>query len=1381
MNPYTTSASPPPRPTFDSSLFSMAASGSPSLSQPYQPTLPAVRNNNSRLPNGKRPASPSSLHPDHSLLTNSPSTLSATSPITNSSFYNNMGFPRGPGSHYSPNPSYYDHSTGGRHSLDDESPTLMDRFTTTPNFEDVEMPPLADDDVYELDDGLSGTAYSTPATGVGGGRMTFPPSPRPTISPSPGIGSSGNEDVQIKVEQFTPSGPVKGLGVHIQHPTPISHASSASSSNPVVKSPPPVVDLTVDKRGEDGAWVGGYDPEMRAALGAGGDAAEIPSLNEQTINQQREFKALEIQDWLRKNSDTAFAKDSKDGKPGGLTVKAPKRGRAKSFSDFRNKSSSAKGTKEKEIVKVGESSAGAVTGVLVIDEDDIRPGEYDYEEDDSSDGSLSNDGSLDDDEESMNTSEAPPTEEALKRTEKEQEEEQMRIDNDPTLLPNPKQFYSARPWIDTVGHIPSGTNAAAMKCQPHTANAAISRFREYAQNIETASRVATFGSETSKIRRLSASDVDRIAADGGLLKRLSFRNKEKGQDKDVSSPPGHSRRPSLMQSLMRTSLKRGHSNASDKLRENNTEVVENEAENETLLGDAASFGRKRGDSVASSASATSFAPVKTRTSWSKPGTLKVDTSVHGAIVSMAGITAGIGQSSGHTASTAKSASPTPAEKRTTGLSVGSHVMQQLRRARSKSELATGSRLHKNNKPSFGIVSMLGQYGGPPLVPIKSPVVSGDSAPDSTLKPRFTFGEETSKRGLAAANQSLLSPPDPHRHDGYDDSDDEVMDDTLNRPPQAPPPGQRQQKLDITPNVEGFTAHIKSKTPELHYKLVERIVYEQGKRYKKLVEHRQKHLAAIRNGGKCSNNAKCRGNVGSIGAGGQEENNGHKRNISAGSPEGEAYSSDETAGDHSPTEGKVAATQFPSGVPQPPVSRLPAEFECPICFKVKKFTKPSDWTKHVHEDVHPFTCTFSECTEPKSFKRKADWVRHENERHRHLEWWTCNIPDCTHTCYRKDNFVQHLVREHKMAEPKIKAQKAAAKAAGKSTGKKGKVAKAVAGADGAPTKEDFDKVWQIVDDCHQQTAKLPTAEKCRFCGVTCATWKKLTVHLARHMEQISLPVLDLITDDAVVPPSTRGSAKQAPARSANTAPVAPMPKTQHLSTDMDIDSIGGGAASGQRHHTVDVQYGGGIQYTGGNTNYGSHHTPPQSSPHIPMDNHFNVSTPPQGGPQYSTPGSLGFGPDGIQNMQNVPGLHPMLNQFEYAGNDMYPSPSSMTGARAPSINSGYSPSPTYSQRPPPHSPASQRMGPVMPGQQHLQVQQQQQPQQQSYFAYGHASGQLPANSALGVGQMHAQTVATANSLIENHGQYGYYPGGEIPMALMGVAMAPLDNEDYGFIH
>src|SRR5690606_37638720 len=90
--------------------------------------------------------------------------------------------------------------------------------------------------------------------------------------------------------------------------------------------------------------------------------------------------------------------------------------------------------------------------------------------------------------------------------------------------------------------------------------------------------------------------------------------------------------------------------------------------------------------------------------------------------------------------------------------------------------------------------------------------------------------------------------------------------------------------------------------------------------------------------------------------------------------------------------------LPAGIPVPPVSSFtnPVTFECPICFKLKKFAKPSDWSKHVHEDLQPFTCTYKACTnpradakaEPKSFKRKADWVRHENEKHRKLEWWTC---------------------------------------------------------------------------------------------------------------------------------------------------------------------------------------------------------------------------------------------------------------------------------------------------------------------------------------------------------------------------------------------------------
>ena len=106
---------------------------------------------------------------------------------------------------------------------------------------------------------------------------------------------------------------------------------------------------------------------------------------------------------------------------------------------------------------------------------------------------------------------------------------------------------------------------------------------------------------------------------------------------------------------------------------------------------------------------------------------------------------------------------------------------------------------------------------------------------------------------------------------------------------------------------------------------------------------------------------------------------------------------------------VGSSSLPSGYPVPPEQSFPADFECPFCFRLKRFQKPSDWVKHIHEDIQPFVCTFKDCWEPRSFKRKADWVRHENERHRQLEWWTCNLRDCSHKCFRKDNFVQHLVR------------------------------------------------------------------------------------------------------------------------------------------------------------------------------------------------------------------------------------------------------------------------------------------------------------------------------------------------------------------------------------
>lgn len=288
---------------------------------------------------------------------------------------------------------------------------------------------------------------------------------------------------------------------------------------------------------------------------------------------------------------------------------------------------------------------------------------------------------------------------------------------------------------------------------------------------------------------------------------------------------------------------------------------------------------------------------------------------------------------------------------------------------------------------------------------------------------------------------------------------------------------------IMPNYDGFKAHIRHLNPAMDPKynwLVSRIAHQQEVRYKSLLDLRLKHNQAIR-ANSCSSGNKCLALGGRILRLDMKGKNMQKEGNSALSAQQTPISSDE---DSSDCEGKLTHESFPAIIPMPPTKYVPAEFECQFCYRTKRILKPSDWIKHVHEDVQPYTCTFDKCKEPKSFKRKADWVRHENERHRHLEWWVCQVNDCNHPCYRKDNFLQHLVREHKLPEPKQITRTAIKKA------------------------RLTEPVWIMLDKCHHETQQKPQDEPCKFCGKIFPTWKKLTVHLAKHMEHISLPIIAL---------------------------------------------------------------------------------------------------------------------------------------------------------------------------------------------------------------------------------------------------------------------------------
>ncbi|OAQ96681.1 hypothetical protein LLEC1_02212 [Akanthomyces lecanii] len=420
-------------------------------------------------------------------------------------------------------------------------------------------------------------------------------------------------------------------------------------------------------------------------------------------------------------------------------------------------------------------------------------------------------------------------------------------------------------------------------------------------------------------------------------------------------------------------------------------------------------------------------PTSRTSSWGKQPT----PSINSVFATMATPLASVGSTHARSGSIS---GVTPVTSPKSGFSLA--VDKVLRRPRSKSELPRTAQLTvATDDRQVSLTDLWKRSGGPP-------VVAALSRPPSTTAP--------------------LEPDDED-----DDDDDDLLEDSEMK--------KNPNEIDIIPHTySGFQEHTLKLNPGLEnggLYLVDRIAHQQVVRYKHLLNLKVNHM---RQGTNCSCGSLC------MALGGSARILGDQKDKDRIGPLITRFEDDD-----SPAEGIISNESFPPDIPMPPTQYLPAEFECQLCYQKKKFQKPSDWTKHVHEDVGPFTCTWDKCKDPKTFKRKADWVRHENEGHRHLEWWTCDVEDCRHTCYRKDNFLQHLVREHKFVEPKVKTKAAMKRAGG------------------------VEPTWQKVEECHMETPKRPQDEPCKFCRRTFPTWKKLTVHLAKHMEQISLPVLRLV--------------------------------------------------------------------------------------------------------------------------------------------------------------------------------------------------------------------------------------------------------------------------------
>ncbi|KLJ05372.1 hypothetical protein EMPG_11144 [Blastomyces silverae] len=802
-------------------------------------------------------------------------------------------------------------------------------------------------------------------------------------------------------------------------------------------------------RAEDGSWVAnsstgasGLDPASRGDI-------YVPSPKEMIEQQKREQKNADVEQWLSVSEVKSDVEDN------GASGRKPRRRNKLVTLRRRAKSTGDPVATHQQFF---DDSKIPGPGVL-IDEDS---GLEDIEDDNDSDVSSK-------------LPETPPAKVNLDSRDEPPEGGYFppvtNDDENQNTEPLPRQFIRPRPWQDPFRNPHIGDT----RDQPTSSNAAMARFGRAAENIETASRAATWGTT----RRMSESDIRSLHASNG-----SFN--PSGVDKEKK----HTRRNSIFKHTNKLLPKRSNSSAKRKLAESaqqqsSTESVDKPKSKDTReggLGSSALPQRK---------------PSFTRSPRSPSTT-------GGAVWAMTGQIAAVG-GGGPVAVSSPNSSSSPWKN--------NFIM---RRSRSKSDLPKISK----SPGSGGLLELITNFGGPPVPTLASPLQ------DKALAPSPLSG-----RGL-------------NDDDEDEDDEDEQMGDkgvTMDFTVRADP---------IVPTLEGFKTQIQQLNPRLKSPaLIERFAQEQLRRYKRLIDLKLQHVQAVKMQN-CTSGKHCFEQGG--------EATMLPPRISSKDPDS-TYAQFQVTTSADPDEdmsgfgeGTVTAALFPHGVPLPPVKRLPAQFECSLCFKVKAFQKPSDWTKHVHEDVMPFTCTFPNCTEPKSFKRKADWVRHESERHRQLEWWACNMQDCSHRCYRKDNFVQHLVREHKMPEPKAKSSRV------RGSGNNKGAAKKTDNQQSSAHDQGVDQVWKLVEECHHNNPKKPQDEACRFCGNICNSWKKLSVHMAKHMEQIAMPVLSLVKQrticaDTLISPIEIGSYPPLPKVGNGQSPaMSPLPGTTPYQNSFQSD-------------------------------------------------------------------------------------------------------------------------------------------------------------------------------------------------------------------------------------
>lgn len=176
-------------------------------------------------------------------------------------------------------------------------------------------------------------------------------------------------------------------------------------------------------------------------------------------------------------------------------------------------------------------------------------------------------------------------------------------------------------------------------------------------------------------------------------------------------------------------------------------------------------------------------------------------------------------------------------------------------------------------------------------------------------------------------------------------------------------------------------------------------------------------------------------------------------------------------------------------------------ECPLCFEVVCTGDSSEWIDHIYGNICDLVCSFADWDQIHSFVSMADWAFHEYTKHRGSPKWTCNYSQCVYSTFRKANFVQHLVKQHRLVEPNYRERVSRPHASDD-----GELA--FVGSD--DESQGLDEICRITEECYNDNC-YTAPEPCKFCYELCIGRSDYAAHYTSHIKEIGLSFLKILTE------------------------------------------------------------------------------------------------------------------------------------------------------------------------------------------------------------------------------------------------------------------------------